>query len=211
MRSKSVAWGFAMGISILKSARCAAVAAAAVLACVGAQAADVVVGQSFTLTWADQTGAMLPGGYTDASFALAFDPTVFTLDGVTVGGLFGAGANLAGGLTAYADWPWEGVVGYVGTVIGGDGQSSDAAILHIDLTVLAQPAGGSTKLYLFDLTDPTQAALLPPSYYQFAPGQVTTLNVGVVPEPATVASMLAGLALLAGVGARRRRAASAAV
>lgn len=195
-----------MGESLMKMARRAAVAAAAVVACMGAHAADVVVGQSFTLSWLDQTNAPLPSGATDASFALAFDPTVFRLDGLALGGFFGAGAGMSG-VTSYADWPAQGQLGYTIYVMGGDGQSTDAALLHAGFTVLAQPAGGSTALYLYDLTDPAQAPSLPASYYQFAQGQQIDLSVGVVPEPATVSSMLAGLALVGGLMARRRRAA----
>jgi len=195
-----------MGESLMKVARCAAVAAAAVVACMGAHAADVVVGQSFWLTWEDQTGAASPSGLTDATLAIGFDASVLQLTQVAAGELFGANASAMVYAGPFPVAPLPGDF-YAVAVSGGDGIGQKPYVLWTEFTVLSKPVSGVTSLYLLDATNPADAPSLPASYYQFAQGQQIDLSVGVVPEPATVSSMLAGLALVGGLMARRRRAA----
>lgn len=193
-----------MGKSFLEIASRAVVAAAAAVACMGAQAADVTVGQSFWLTWDDQTGVVLPGGLTDATLAIGFDASVLQLTQVAAGDLFGAGATATVYAGPFAVPPLSGDF-YAVSIAGGDGNGQKPSVLWTEFTVLAKPASGVTSLYLLDATDPDAAPGLPASYYQFAQGQQINLSVAAVPEPATVSSLLAGLALVGGLMARRRQ------
>lgn len=194
-----------MGNLFLKVSHRGAVAAAAIVACMGAQAADVMVGQTFQLIWEDQTGAVSPTGLTDATLALGFDSNVLQLNQVFAGELFGAGASTSVYAGPFPVAPLPGDF-YAVAISGGDGMGQKPYVLWTEFTVLSLPAGGVTSLYLLDATNPVDAAAgLPASYYQFAEGQQMNLSVGVVPEPATVTSMLAGLALVGGLMARRRR------
>ncbi len=177
-------------------------------------AADVTLGQSFSMMWMGDAGAVVPAqGYTDATIGVAFDDSVLRLDGVAAGSALGLNPALsvqsaAGGFDISG---WGIYPGYITYVTQGGQQTNPllvgSDIFYANFTVLSVPAAGYTPVFLIDATA-ANAGSLPDTYLRFG-AQASTLTVA-VPEPATVASMLAGLALLGGVLRQRRRAEAAA-
>lgn len=199
-------------MSILKSAQRAAVAVAAVLACMGAQAAGsadqffftqdpspVVVGGTVVITWHD---IGVTNGFDESTVVLQFDPTVFSLVSAAAGSVFGAGAITSSPTAVDVDFGTGSLVpGWQYSVSGGSGASGAASgmdVFSVTLRLDHWTPSASTAVYFIDPVGPG----MPANYYSFESAGVA---VQAVPEPATVASMLAGLVLLAGVGARRRR------
>lgn len=211
-------WGFAMGMSIFKGVGRATVAAAAALACMSAQAAGqfadsrfsqspspVAEGQTVVVTWHDLG---VSTGFDESTVLVLFDTSVFTLIDASAGSVFGAAAALT------APFAVDVAIGPGGSLlpawqygVSGNGAAGAAAgsdVFSVTLRLDHWAPGADTAVYFLDPVGPG----MPSNYYSF---DATGVAVAAVPEPATVASMLAGLALLAGVGARRRRAVSAAV
>lgn len=198
-----------MKISMGKAAKQVVAAAAAAMACAATQAAgdptwfavDVTptAGASFWLSWMDD--AVPEGtGFTDTSVVVAYDASVLTLKMGIAGLAFGNAA--VGQLDGYWDLELAGVP-YANSLFSVSRTEAMALytpdLLHLEFEVKPGTQGQLTNIYFFNPV----VAPVPEGYYSFA-DTGTAIQVA-VPEPATVASMLAGLALLAGLGAARQR------
>lgn len=202
-----------MGKKFLKAAQRAVVAAAAVVACMGAQAAGqapdylftmsapVAPGSTITLSWFD-AGVQPATGFDDTTLVLAFDASVFSVVDATAGAVFGPGAAFAMPQPVQVDVSGLLLAGvqYAVTGNGSSQGAGDLGVFHVDLKVDAAVAPGTVSTVYF--INPYESTPLGGTYYDFASQGV---SVTAVPEPATVSSMLAGLALVGGLMARRRR------
>lgn len=208
-----------MGKTFLKAAQRAVVAAAAVVACMGAQAAGqapdylftmsapAVPGSTFTLSWFD-AGVEPATGFDEATVVVAFDSNVFSVVGATVGAVFGPGAAFTMPQPVEVQFDGGVVMNGFQYAISGNGSTEgagDLGVFHVDLQVNAAVAPGTVSAVYF--INPDESTLFGGTYYDFTSQGVA---VTAVPEPATVASMLAGLALVGGLMARRRRVAGGA-
>lgn len=192
------------------------VAGLASLVCMGAQAASpaddpqyavtfpITVGNSFSLYMDASAGLVMPeGGFAGTDLFIGYDAATLTLSGVSVAGLFGPNAGLSAPVSSVIPG-YEALTSayYVVTRMSTDA-AADTGILQFDFKVIALPAGGVTQILLTGISDPITAL---PDYYAFNGSWV---EVTVVPEPATLALLLAGLGLVAGTAARRRQALAA--
>lgn len=187
----------------------ALVAAAACLACGWAQAVGVnvnfsqdmaaVAGQGFTLIWNDDD--IPPAtGFTDTDILVDYDANVLTLDSGVGGSAFGIAntTHLDGYPPAYpgtTTQSWYTVV-----------QSSPAAaygsdVFSVHFTVAGNASAGDTHVFFTAIAGLTGV----PGYYDFNTAYDVPVSVSVVPEPAALMMLLAGLGLLGAGAARQRR------
>lgn len=194
-----------------------AVAAAAFVACLGAHATTLVVGNSYYLAYDISPP---DDSFTDATLGTVFDTSVLSLVDVRVWSGAGVEASVSTYPQDFDFGPPTGTVsGFAFSVLGQaihpndatypstprflTDENSNSLTLLLGVTVNAMPAAGTTTdVWVVDATTSTG---LPSSYYQLSPPQLATFDVSPIPEPATVASMLAGLAMLGAVVGRARR------
>lgn len=174
-----------------------------------------VAGSSFDLWWIDESfPAAGLSSVTDGDIWLAYDPAVLSLSGVSVGSIFN-GAQVKVLNEAYLRGQYDyldGLAVHGFQLFGGAANSGtttqDVAIFSFN--VLLQAPSGETSIYLL----PDQVAVdfantygVPTGYYAFGSsiGYAVGVPVTAVPEPAGAALLLAGLLVVAGVGAQRRR------
>ena len=200
-----------MGLLTKKLAQRAVVAMAAVLTCSGAWAAGAWGDFSFAqspypaalndtveLSWYD--GGINGSGFDDATIVVAFDTTVFSFVGAAAGTAFGPTPGLSTPQDTTVDF--GGGVQLPGLLFAVTGNGSTVAaagqdVFHLTLQLTRMATDAERSVYFVNPYGPVGGA-----YYDF--DSVGTA-VAAVPEPATVASLLAGLALLAGCSARSRR------
>lgn len=182
--------------------------------------ASPVAGGSVTLWWLDES---LPDGglssYTSGDVWVAYDASVLSLTAFAPGTIFnGATATLNSAPNLAAQYPWLAAYGltlapYIidGGVAQGAATSQDVAMVSFSINPLA--ATGTTDVYFL----PDQIAVQGgfgalPGYYAFGSnvGYGAALSITAIPEPASLALMLAGLGVVAGVAIRRRGAAATA-
>lgn len=165
-------------------------------------ATHVVQGSSFSLPWTDAAIAATPvAGFSDSDLFVGFDSAVLQLTGVTPGDVFpGATATFQGTALAPAWAPTYTFEWY--TVTGGDTfqYTSAGDVVHLSLSVLAGAPLGSTFVYLLPFSYPDTFAA---PYYNVDPAGME-FNITAVPEPDTVAMLLAGLGLVGAAVGRRR-------
>ena len=186
----------------------AVVAAAACLACGWAQAVGVnvnftqdvaaVAGQGFTLIWHDDD---IPpfAGFTDADIVVGYDAAVLTLDSGAAGAAFGT-ANTT--RTDGYSLPDLGVAtaSYFTIVQASPAATYGADVFSVHFTVAGNAPVGDTHVFFVAPVDGTGVA----GYYNFNTAYDVPVSVSVVPEPAALMMLLAGLGLL-GAGAGRQR------
>ncbi len=184
-------------------------AMAAAMACASTQAAgdptwfgvDVAptAGGSFWLSWLDDA-VPEDTGFSDTSVVVAYDASVLTLTAAAAGQAFGVAA--LGQVDGYWDLEIAGVP-YANSLFSLSRVEGLAAyptdLLHLQFDVKPGTQGQLTSIYFFN----PEPGLVMNGYYSFV-DTGTAIQVA-VPEPATVASMLAGLGLLAGLGVARKR------
>jgi hypothetical protein len=182
----------------------------ATLECAGGRAAtpgisidrSPSVGQSFTLTWTD-LDLLATSAFATTDIILAFDPTVLNRVDIAPGSIFGQARTYA-----YPNSPF--------VIAGFEAYRYDAFtilqdlppklpttgdVLSVGFDVLSRPASGETLIFVLGIDG--LAGI--PGYYEVAPGFGVPLGIAAIPEPTTVASVLAGLALLCPLATRRRR------
>ena len=193
------------------------VAGLASLVCLGAQAAvpaddpqyavtfPITVGSSFSLFMDASAGLVMPAdGFIGTDLFMGYDATALTLTGVSVGGLFGPDASLSAPAPSVIPGYESLTSAYYVVTRTSPAAAVDGGVFQFDFNVIAMPTAGITQILLTGIDDPLITAL--PDYYAF---NGSFVEVTVVPEPATMALLWAGLGLVAGTAARRRQALSA--
>lgn len=208
---RSVATAAALGLSIAGAAH----AAAPPTQFAPQLAGSTQAGGSFTLWWIDETLPFDgPTSFTDGDVWLAYDASVLTLNTAGAGSIFnGALASPAAEAGQAAQYDWLGALTLRPfTIAGGTGPGAATFqdVFFAEFEVNLSAPGGETVVYFL----PDQIAVQnnfgsePNSnYYAFAAnvGYAVGFDITPVPEPASLALLLAGLGVVAGAAARRSR------
>lgn len=177
-------------------------------------------GESFTLWWLDESLPLDgPTAFTTGDVWVAYDASVLTLTDFSAGSIFnGAAAMPNNGADLPDQYPWLAVYSltlapFVINDGFADGALSQQDVVMVTFVVNPLAPTGTTNVYFL----PDQIAVQGgfgdlPEYYAFGStdGYGAGISITAIPEPASLALMLAGLGVVAGAAVRRQKATASA-